>query len=298
MKHIFVSPHFDDVALSCGGRIIGTPSRCEDVLVVNIFTSEPAAADDPQEKGLALFDSLNSDRTFEDKTAWSEIEVRSLHANLPEALLRKTFPFRFFKTGCDDGIIDDIYELVADLAASNPRATFYFPAGFGSHVDHLACQRAAFRLLDEERLDRIILYEDIPYSWLKFVRKQHYKRLLQTVDLDPQDDGEIRRREGESLWTYLWQEDVPFPRGKKLFPAVYASLLVGNIFKRSKRRRSYIGKVSSIRLDDIQMERKRTLISRYQSQIPMLFGKNPDRVLRDLRDCFSKEVTIEIARRA
>ena len=92
--------------------------------------------------------------------------MRSLHANLPEALLRKKFPFQFFGADRDDAIVQDIYQLLADLAASNPGATFYFPAGFGNHVHHLTCRRAAFRLLDEERVDRITLYEDIPYCWL------------------------------------------------------------------------------------------------------------------------------------
>lgn len=299
MKHIFVSPHFDDVALSCGGRIIGNASRTQDVLVLNIFTSEPADADSGQDRGLALFDSLNSERTFEDKAAWDEIGVRSLHANLPEALLRKKFPFRFFGADRDDAIVQDIYQLLADLAASNPEATFYFPAGFGNHVDHLACRRTAFRLLDEERVDRITLYEDIPYCWLKFVRTQHYRRLLQTVELKTQDRAEAMRPGGESLWKYLLEKEVPFPRGKKLFPAIYASLLLGNILKKgSKPKRMYTGKVSSISLDDAEMERKKELIYRYKSQIPMLFGNNSDQLLRDLRQSFSREVTIEIVRRA
>ena len=298
MKHIFVSPHFDDVALSCGGQIIANPARSEDVLVLNIFTSEPADAVEGGSKTLALFDSLNSGRTLEDKAAWDEIGVRCLHANLPEALLRGKFPFRLLDNPRDEGVIEDVYNLLSELAVSHPQARFYFPAGIGNHVDHLACQRAAFRLLDDERLDGITLYEDIPYCWLSFVRSQYYRRFCRTVDLGKDGRAEAMRPTGVSLWKYLFGKDVPFPRGKKLFPAVYAALLLGNVAKRwEKPAGIYRGKVKSISLDDAQMEKKKALIYRYQSQIPMLFGNAPDQLLRDLRQSFSKEVSIEITSR-
>lgn len=299
MKHIFVSPHFDDVALSCGGQIIANPSRSKDVLVLNIFTSEPGDTVEGGGKTLAQFDSLNSGRTLEDKAAWDAIGVRCRHANLPEALLRRKFPFRLIETPPDEGIVEDVYNLLSELAHSHPQARFHFPAGIGNHVDHLACQRAAFRLLDDERVDRITLYEDIPYCWLRFVRSQYYRRFFRTIDLDKEARAEAMRPSGESLWKYLLGKEVPFPRGKRLFPAVYAALLLQNVLKRGKKRRGkYAGKMRSFCLDALLMEKKKALIYRYESQIPMLFGNGPDQLLRDLRQSFSKEVSIEITRRS
>ena len=40
LKHIYISPHADDVALSCGGQILSNPASKEDTLVLNVFTSE------------------------------------------------------------------------------------------------------------------------------------------------------------------------------------------------------------------------------------------------------------------
>ena len=95
------------------------------------------------------------------------------------------------------------------------------------------------------------------------------------MELKTQDRAEAMRPGGKSLWKYLLEKEVPFPRGK-LFPAVYASLLLGNILKKgSKPKRMYTGKVSSIGLDDAEMERKKELIYRYKSQIPMLLETSP-----------------------
>ncbi len=39
-EHIYLSPHLDDVALSCGGRIVKQRSKGENVLVVTVFTGD------------------------------------------------------------------------------------------------------------------------------------------------------------------------------------------------------------------------------------------------------------------
>ncbi|HEY1143541.1 MAG TPA: PIG-L family deacetylase [Sphingomicrobium sp.] len=288
MKHVYVSPHSDDVALSCGGQILANARQAE-VLVLNMFTSESDSA------GSRLFDSVNAQRTQEDEAAWEGVGVPTAYANLPEALLRKKFPFEL-KGPQDDPVVADVSDVLADCAKSNPDATFHVPAGFGSHVDHLACKRAAFRLLDQGRLGRIVLYEDVPYSWLRFVRSQYYRTLLRDVDITSESRKTAFRAEGESFLTYLRRKQVPFPRGKKLFPAVYLALVAGNFgIRRSAAK--YQGKLSVITLDAGQMAKKKKLIDHYRSQIPMLFGDDPEKLLGRLHDSFSKEVSIEVTRK-
>ncbi|HWI87536.1 MAG TPA: PIG-L family deacetylase, partial [Sphingomonas sp.] len=171
MKHIYVSPHSDDVALSCGGQIILGAARGNDVLVLNIFRSDAEDAHSaPDGATNVLFDSINSDRTREDKAAWDSIGIEAQYANLPEALLRRKFPFSILPGRRDDGIANEIIEVLLSYIKLYPDALLYFPAGFGNHVDHLACTKAAFRLLDDNIVEKIMLYEDTPYSWLKFIR--------------------------------------------------------------------------------------------------------------------------------
>jgi LmbE family N-acetylglucosaminyl deacetylase len=288
VKQIYVSPHSDDAALSCGGQIIaGSP---DDALVLNVFASEGDAQS-------ALFDSVNAERTREDEVAWDSVGVALEQGRLPEALLRRKFPFQIVGGGPDPEVIQSVHELLYGYVRSEPGATFHLPAGFGSHVDHLACREAGLRLLNEGRLDRIMLYEDAPYSWLSFIRRQHYRALRRRIDLDRESRVAALRREGVNLSTYLRDRSVPFPRGKKLFPLVHASLLARNSLPGRPPAKPYRGTVRTIALSDAQMAKKQELIFQYRSQLPMLFGKEPEKVLDRLRSSFSKEVVIEVTRK-
>ena len=290
LKHIYISPHADDVALSCGGQILSNPARKDDTLVLNVFTSEG-------EVESALFDSVNEERTREDKSAWASLGVQTRYLDLPEALLRKRFPFQIFRRGDDSIVVAALCEAVGEYARSYPDAEFIFPAGFGNHVDHLACKDAAFRLLDEGRLRKIVLYEDVPYSWLKFIRDETYKTLLRNVELDRQSRALASRADGNSLFGYLAHGAVPFPRGKKLFPAVYLSLLVDS-FRSSGLHREYKGKISALPLNKDQQAAKLRLLHHYKSQLPMLFGTDTSIALQHAHALFSKELRIEIIRKA
>jgi enoyl reductase-like protein len=41
VKHIYISPHLDDAALSCGGLIANQIARGESVQAINIFAGIP-----------------------------------------------------------------------------------------------------------------------------------------------------------------------------------------------------------------------------------------------------------------
>lgn len=296
MKHIYVSPHSDDVALSCGGQIIANAAAKDDILVLNIFTSE---TEEQEKSETRLFDSINSERTSEDKSAWDSIGIKAAYANLPEALLRKVFPFHIVHRAKDENILGTLEHAITEYIDSYPDATFYFPAGFGNHVDHLACRKAAFRLLDEGRLNRILFYEDVPYSWLRFIRNQSYKTLLRRVHLERDSYVMAFRKGGEDFLDYIRGTTVPFPRGKKLFALVYSSLMLTNMVgKMFKHRRKYNGRLQIVRLSNEQVSKKKDLLYHYRSQIPMLFGNDPEHLLRDLNDIFAREVTIEVTKRS
>jgi hypothetical protein len=223
--------------------------------------------------------------------------VRCEFADLPEALLRGKFPFRLLGRESGYSVVRSICDAMGSLIDSKPGASFFFPAGFGSHVDHLACRDAAFRLLDHGRLNRIILYEDVPYSWLRFIRIQHYRALSRTIDFESESRKVAFRRDGVSFTEYVSGAKVPFPRGKKLFPLVQASLLSRNLLPRVGGSKRYRGVIRTIALDDAQMAKKKALVFQYASQLPMLFGTEPEHALRALHESFSKEVAIEVTRR-
>jgi hypothetical protein len=190
-----------------------------------------------------------------------------------------------------------LHETIKSYVVAHPEATFYFPAGFGNHVDHLACKEIAFRLLDEGALTRVVLYEDVPYSWLRFIRTESYRALLQTVVLNEESREKAFRRDGEDFLRYIRSRMVPFPRGKTLFALVSASLILKNILSKSWRTlRKYSGEIRITELNDDQISKKAELLFHYESQIPMLFGEAPEELLHALHESFSREVTIEVTR--
>ena len=291
MKHIYVSPHSDDVALSCGGQIIANSTSSSDTLVLNVFTSDQQQS----EAETKLFDSVNSDRTLEDQSAWDSIGIERRYLDLPEALLRRRFPFQLLPGGRDLAVRDSLYDAIIGEVESDRDASFYFPAGIGNHVDHIVCRDVAFRLLSQGNLRRIFLYEDIPYSWLKFLRDQYYRNLRQSVEIDQASCTLAFRRDGETLGGYLTKKHVPFPRGKKLFPLVYLSdFLMKYSGGPSRTAKTFRGSVQKIELTADQVRRKMDLLYSYRSQIPMLFGSDPEKLLHDHPETFSTEIRIEV----
>jgi LmbE family N-acetylglucosaminyl deacetylase len=297
VKHIYISPHADDVALSCGGQILSGAIARTDILVLNVFISEgPLAPDQAGGNDGSFSGSISGDRDAEDFAAWESVGIETRHAWLPEALIRRQFPFALLRRKAESGLEDALHAIVASLATAHSDAVFHFPAGLGNHIDHLACRNVAFRLLDDGIVPRILLYEDVPYSWLSFVRRPYYQWLLSRIDLSPASRALACRPGGVAIGAYLRKPDTPFPRGKRLFPLVSASLSIGNALGRSRRKR-YDGKIRHIALTDLDMARKRDLIFHYASQIPMLFGDEPDALLAAYRESFSSEYEIEIARK-
>lgn len=298
VKKIYVSPHSDDVALSCGGRILADPLRQDDVIVLNIFTSERSLPyrDDNRTEG-SFVDSISHVRSAEDRAAWKFAGVQADYIDLPEALLRHVFPFALVSRQDNREIVDEIVRVIHAYAHRYPGAAFFFPAGIGNHVDHLTCRDAAFRCLDKRILDRITLYEDAPYSWLRFVRKQSYRALLKTVALESDDRTRVLQHGGESMPSYLGRRNVPFPRGRALFLAVHAALVLHNATRRSSRGgKLYRGRIQTTALDEEVASHKIALLHCYESQLPMLFGVDPAATLNDHAKSLRREVVIEVSR--
>jgi hypothetical protein len=291
----------DDVALSCGGQIISNISKRDAIMVLNVFRSEEDGGDNYREGGTLsrAQDYIKPLRSMEDEAAWACLGIEPKYLDLPEALLRNEFPFSIFLSlrSKDREIADKGYDRVRGIVALHPEAEMYFPAGFGNHRDHLLCREVAFRLLDNGDLDRIFLYEDIPYAWLKFIRELHYRILMKKIVISEEGRKVAFRKGGLSVERFIKQDLVPFPRGKMLFLVVYLALIAINIlsafFCAAKK---YRGCIRAVTLNDEMTKKKVDLIQFYESQIPLLFGLKSDECLRAQRESLSTEVLIEIVK--
>lgn len=189
---IYLSPHLDDVALSCGGQIHDLRSSGRSVLVVTVGAGdEPAEAVPPLAVMLHRAWGLDrpgpngegavARRRAEDLAACRLLDVDVLHWDLPEAPYRRDAAtgeplyrrledlFGQLPPGDRPSVLR-VAERLAELPAHRE---LYAPLAVGGHVDHEIVRRAA-----EQRFgSSLAYYEEYPYAR----RRRDVRRLTRTV---------------------------------------------------------------------------------------------------------------------
>ncbi len=170
--HVYIAPHLDDAALSCGGRIALQRQAGERVLVVTLCAGSP-----PRDQALspfaqylhsawALGDDPIAQRRAEDVAALAALGCDGLHLDHLDA------PYRVPEYGEGDNwrgtpvphdpLLPAAQAIMQHLWNQQPGARFYVPLGVGNHVDHqLVC--AAGITLHGAGAD-VVWYEDAPYA--------------------------------------------------------------------------------------------------------------------------------------
>lgn len=171
MRWIYLSPHFDDVALSCGGLIW---EQTHGGIPVEIWTV--MAGDPPVGAESSLAQQMHTDwqtknaqetvaiRRSEDQNAARRVGAAIRHLPFPDAIYRRS------KTGTlyyPEGIFVPPNPRESDLADEIARHmaekltqydTIVCPLAIGGHVDHILTRKAV------ESLDRPLwYYADVPY---------------------------------------------------------------------------------------------------------------------------------------
>ena len=166
---LLLSPHFDDVAFSCGGIAAGLAHAGWRVLVVTAFTRSvhPAAGfalECQRDKGLADDIDYMALRREEDRAACTALGAEPVLLDLPEAPNRgyRSVAALFAPPREDDGVAGPLVDLLTQLMSGEHPALVLAPQGCGGHVDHV-------RLIDavlEMRLQFPVVfgfYRDTPY---------------------------------------------------------------------------------------------------------------------------------------
>jgi len=171
-NHVYLAPHLDDAALSCGGRIALQRQAGERVLVATICAGSPPtdATLSPFAQYLhgawALGDDPIAQRRAEDVAALAVLGCDGLHLDQLDA------PYRVAHYGegdnwrgtpvLDDPLLPAAQAIMQQLWHQQPKARFYVPFGVGNHVDHqLVC--VAGLQLHNAGAD-VVWYEDAPYA--------------------------------------------------------------------------------------------------------------------------------------
>jgi len=159
---IVISPHLDDAALSCGGRMLGDQA----VLVVNVFSKTAwwrfGIGDDQREK-------IQTCREMEENLVARLSGAAMVALGLPEALLRG-YPmedvFGRVREEPSSSTATQIFLSNVTVTTENPLSHWYLPLGVGNHVDHILTRDAAISVLRQAAIKEthVHFYEDLPYA--------------------------------------------------------------------------------------------------------------------------------------
>jgi LmbE family N-acetylglucosaminyl deacetylase len=173
MRWIYISPHFDDAVLSCGGLIW---EQTHSGIPVEIWTV--MAGDPPSGPISDLITRVHADwktgtpqetvalRRIEDRKAARSVGATVRHLKIVDALYRRTNTGNLLYTQDvlgdipvhprDTGLVEEVTRQIAENLA--PHDTIVCPLGLGNHVDHVITRRAI------EALHRPTwYYADVPY---------------------------------------------------------------------------------------------------------------------------------------
>jgi LmbE family N-acetylglucosaminyl deacetylase len=165
---LFLSPHLDDVAFSCGGTVAALAAAGWRCVVATAFTRSvphPAgfALECQTSKGVPPDADYMALRRAEDAAACRRLGAEPVWLDLPEAPHRGYHSAAELFAGVRPG--DDIWQpLVPMLTALRDElapAAVFAPQGLGNHADHLQLIRA---VLAAWPANAVTWYRDTPYA--------------------------------------------------------------------------------------------------------------------------------------
>lgn len=173
---IFISPHLDDVALSCGGLIWDLTRAGHTVAVWTLMAGTPTdenyspfAQRNHRLWGISGREAIHA-RREEDRAACALLGAEARHFDWPDAIYRRDPHTGDPIVNNNEALFNDppetslVDEITAVLQAVPPGGSrLVFPIGLGGHIDHQAVVRAG------DRLDRVeCYYADYPYILKNF----------------------------------------------------------------------------------------------------------------------------------
>jgi LmbE family N-acetylglucosaminyl deacetylase len=176
---VFLSPHYDDAALSCGGLLTRLSQRSAQVTMLTVFTADAANPDDTSPLAHTLRalwhtghgqDEVYKVRAEEERGVCEALGFGSAWLGFPEA------PCRYPRMRTVDELVSPGYDLRQDVAYAALRerlgaeldahrgACVFVPLGVG-HLDHLLVYAVVDDLITAGEVNHpVMYYEDYPYA--------------------------------------------------------------------------------------------------------------------------------------
>jgi LmbE family N-acetylglucosaminyl deacetylase len=170
---IYLSPHLDDVALSCGGQIAAQTTAGRSILVVTLMAGDPPPAplsDFAQtlHQRWQLPANVVAQRRQEDAIACQVLDVDFIHWQIPDCIYRSHPQTGKPLYASEDAIFGRVHRadselldgLARRLAGLPAHGRLFLPLAIGHHVDHQITRATAERCFG---LTSLNYYEDYPY---------------------------------------------------------------------------------------------------------------------------------------
>jgi LmbE family N-acetylglucosaminyl deacetylase len=207
---LFVSPHLDDIALSCGGFVHRLALQGERVVVATVCTADKSIGE-PLSKAAQhehwqwqLGEQPYLHRRAEDTIACATLDAQPVHLGLLDAIYRHddlgeplyTNDFMSGAVHAHDWHIQfrNIKAALRNLV--DDASQVYSPLAIGGHVDHVIVRRAVEELIGGGGQTRLRYYEDFPYA-AKIGEFEHFptvERLTPRLYTLTEDEIETRIR--------------------------------------------------------------------------------------------------------
>lgn len=196
-RHIFLSPHYDDIALSCGGTaaLLAASGRTPEVAL--IFGDHP----DPAEPLTAFAVQLHTQWGMGADEVIAGRRAEESMASIALGTCDRFLPFRdaiyrgarylsdddlFGTVKVDEAQIpSQIIEQLMLCADGAGSTRIYAPLAIGSHVDHQHAYSTGLELI--RRGWEVWFYEDLPYG----LRSANVEQRLTTLEADGLTPGPL-----------------------------------------------------------------------------------------------------------
>lgn len=171
MTHLFLSPHYDDAAYSCGGMIYQWVQQNKDVVILTIMAGRPSLSlpntpilKDNHERWQVGDDPIVI-RRAEDQAAAKILGVKTRYLDVPDCIYRIANGEALYPS--EDSLWGEVHP--DDSASAALEAidltdieVIYAPMAIGKHVDHQIVRNWAWNIAKNSQ-SIVKFYQDYPY---------------------------------------------------------------------------------------------------------------------------------------
>ncbi len=235
-SHVYLSPHYDDASLSCGGTIHRLAQAGQAVLVVTLCAAPPESGQPLSPFAGAMHQSWGNPagavatRQAEDQASLAILGADYVRLNLADCIYRgRPEAGEWYYTSdaaifgqvhpADTSLAGAIAAGIAELVPAGAETILYAPLSAGHHVDHQLAHAAAWQLRRQGW--QVLFYEDYPYVDPAYP----FTRPAQPWEAEHDLVTTLARRQSAQLLpqiSYFSEEDL---RAKIKSVAAYASQL-------------------------------------------------------------------------